>query len=51
AGEMMTGELKERCIKVLQKFVGDFQQRKSEVTEETLKAFMDPNRKILLEKN
>ncbi|CAG8612038.1 27947_t:CDS:2, partial [Racocetra persica] len=26
SGEMMTGELKERCIKVLQKFVGDFQQ-------------------------
>ncbi|CAG8553292.1 8963_t:CDS:10 [Cetraspora pellucida] len=49
AGEMMTGELKDRCIKILQKFVGDFQQRKSEITEETLKTFMDPNRKILVE--
>ena len=26
SGEMMTGELKARCIEVLQKFIGEFQQ-------------------------
>ncbi|KAF0412500.1 tryptophanyl-tRNA synthetase [Gigaspora margarita] len=47
AGEMMTGELKARCIEVLQKFVGEFQERKSKITDETLKSFMDPNKKIM----
>ncbi|RGB26807.1 hypothetical protein C1646_631061 [Rhizophagus diaphanus] len=48
SGEMMTGELKARCIQVLQKFVDEFKQRKSEVTDEILKKFMDPNKKIVV---
>ncbi|CDH57172.1 tryptophanyl-trna synthetase [Lichtheimia corymbifera JMRC:FSU:9682] len=46
SGEMMTGEIKKICIEVLQKIVGDFQKRRSEVTDETVKYFMDSNRKI-----
>ncbi|KAI9317246.1 hypothetical protein BX666DRAFT_1858040 [Dichotomocladium elegans] len=46
SGEMMTGELKKLCIATLQQFVGDFQKRRAAVTEETVKYFMDPTRKI-----
>ena len=42
----MTGELKKQCIEVLQKFVAEFQERKSKVTEETIKYYMDKDRKI-----
>lgn len=63
AGRLLTGQLKAKCIKILQDFVKGFQevclfsnisspsltfvnQRKANVTDETLKAFMDVNRKI-----
>ncbi|ESK94281.1 tryptophanyl-trna synthetase [Moniliophthora roreri MCA 2997] len=46
AGRLLTGQLKARCIEVLQKFVGDFQERKSKITEEQINAFMDKTRKI-----
>ncbi|GBC09576.1 hypothetical protein RclHR1_00090010 [Rhizophagus clarus] len=49
SGEMMTGELKARCIEVLQKFVEEFRQRKSEITDEILQKFMDPNKKITVD--
>ncbi|CAG8605964.1 6216_t:CDS:10, partial [Ambispora leptoticha] len=49
SGELMTGELKAKCIEVLQKFVGDFQKRKSEITDDLVKQFMDPTRKIVVE--
>lgn len=42
----MTGELKKICIDVLQKFVTDFQERKSKVTDELVSYYMDKNRKI-----
>lgn len=42
----MTGELKKICIEVLQKFVSEFQERKSKVTEEVIAYYMDKNRKI-----
>lgn len=42
----MTGEIKKICIEVLQKIVGDFQKRRSEVSDETVKYFMDSSRKI-----
>ncbi|GAA5803699.1 hypothetical protein EDC94DRAFT_691842 [Helicostylum pulchrum] len=45
-GELMTGELKKICIDVLQKFVTDFQERKSKVTDELVSYYMDKNRKI-----
>ncbi|KAK7049378.1 tryptophan--tRNA ligase [Paramarasmius palmivorus] len=46
AGRLLTGQLKAKCIEVLQKFVGDFQERKDKVTNEQIDAFMDKTRKI-----
>lgn len=39
-GELLTGELKARCIKELQKFVGGFQERRKAVTEEMVDTYM-----------
>jgi tryptophanyl-tRNA synthetase len=39
-GEMMTGELKAVCIKLLQDYVKGFQERRKGVTEENSKEFM-----------
>ncbi|KAJ6606404.1 hypothetical protein DFH09DRAFT_1120105 [Mycena vulgaris] len=47
AGRLLTGELKGKCIDLLQKFVGDFQGRKAKVTEADIDTFMDRNRKIV----
>ncbi|KAF7359234.1 Tryptophanyl-trna synthetase [Mycena sanguinolenta] len=46
AGRLLTGQLKAKCIELLQKFVGEFQERKAKVTEADIDAFMDGNRKI-----
>ncbi|KAG0164394.1 tryptophan--tRNA ligase [Apophysomyces sp. BC1034] len=46
SGELMTGELKQKCIEVLQGFVASFQKKKSEITKETVAYFMDASRKI-----
>ncbi|KAJ6546964.1 hypothetical protein B0H19DRAFT_1163222 [Mycena capillaripes] len=46
AGRLLTGQLKSKCIELLQKFVGDFQERKAKVTDAEIDAFMDANRKI-----
>ena len=40
AGRMMTGEVKARCIQVLSDFVAQFQARRAQVTNETVKEFM-----------
>ncbi|WFD31045.1 tryptophan--tRNA ligase [Malassezia sp. CBS 17886] len=45
-GRLLTGELKKRCIQELQRVVGEFQERKSRVTDDTLRQFMDPTRTI-----
>ncbi|KAJ7184361.1 hypothetical protein C8R46DRAFT_1299250 [Mycena filopes] len=42
-GRLLTGQLKGKCIELLQQFVGDFQQRKAKVTEAEIDTFMDPN--------
>ncbi|KAF9921589.1 tryptophan--tRNA ligase [Linnemannia zychae] len=42
AGTLSSGDLKKRCIEVLQMFVGDFQARKAAVTDEVLDYFMTP---------
>lgn len=42
SGEMLTGELKKICIETLQKFVLGFQERRSKVTHEIVRQFMDP---------
>ncbi len=39
-GEMLTGELKQRCIQELQTYVQGFQARKKEVKPEVVKEFM-----------
>ncbi|KAI9433831.1 hypothetical protein H4582DRAFT_2184933 [Lactarius indigo] len=47
AGRLLTGQLKARCIKVLQEFTGTFQERRKAITDEDVKAFMDANRQIV----
>ncbi|KAF5379880.1 hypothetical protein D9757_007205 [Collybiopsis confluens] len=47
AGRLLTGQLKARCIELLQKFVTEFQERRAKVTEEQVNYFMDKNRKIV----
>lgn len=42
SGEMLTGELKALCIKELQAFVKDFQERRAKVTDEVITEFMTP---------
>lgn len=39
-GEMLTGELKQKCIKELQDYVKGFQERRSKVTDEIVQEFM-----------
>ncbi|KAJ1648316.1 tryptophan--tRNA ligase [Coemansia asiatica] len=42
-GEISTGEMKARCIRVLQEFVAGFQEREKAITQEQVEQFMDPN--------
>ncbi|RKP39491.1 hypothetical protein BJ085DRAFT_39102 [Dimargaris cristalligena] len=42
AGTLSTGDLKNHCIEVLQKFVREFQQREKAITDEEVAQFMDP---------
>ena len=44
SGEMLTGEMKARCISELQAFVGAFQERRQEVTHEVMRSFMAPRK-------
>jgi len=46
AGTLLTGQLKAMCIKRLQDFVKDFEERKAQVSEEIIDQFMDPTRNI-----
>ncbi|GAC74158.1 hypothetical protein PANT_10d00041 [Moesziomyces antarcticus T-34] len=43
---MLTGELKQKCIAVLQKVVSNFQQKKAAVSDELVREFMNKNRSI-----
>ncbi|KAK7449800.1 tryptophan--tRNA ligase [Stygiomarasmius scandens] len=47
AGRLLTGQLKAKCIELLQKFVTDFQERRAKITDEQVNAFMDSKRKIV----
>ena len=40
SGRLLTGELKAICIKELQKYVAAFQERRGQVTDETVDVFM-----------
>ncbi|KAH9828184.1 Tryptophan--tRNA ligase, cytoplasmic [Teratosphaeria destructans] len=44
AGELMTGEMKARCISELQKFVGAFQERRAKVDYEMMRSYMKPRK-------
>ncbi|KAG6379213.1 hypothetical protein JVT61DRAFT_11661 [Boletus reticuloceps] len=46
AGRLLTGQLKAKCIQMLQAFVKDFQERKAKITEADVDTFMDATRKI-----
>lgn len=45
-GQLLTGDLKKECIKVLQEFIIGFQKARSEITDETLKKFMSADREF-----
>lgn len=40
SGEMLTGQVKARCIEVLQTFIAAFQARRAKVTDEMLETFL-----------
>jgi len=42
SGQMLTGELKNELVTVLQALVGQHQERRKAVTEEVVKEFMTP---------
>ncbi|EPS98587.1 hypothetical protein FOMPIDRAFT_1148727 [Fomitopsis schrenkii] len=46
AGRLLTGQLKAKCIQLLQEFVKGFQERRAKVTDADINAFMDASRKI-----
>ncbi|GAA6046199.1 Tryptophan--tRNA ligase, cytoplasmic [Rhodotorula toruloides] len=46
AGKLLTGELKQKTIALLQEFVKAFQERRAAVTDDLVRQFMDPERKI-----
>jgi len=47
SGELLTGEMKKRCIAVLQEYVGSFQARRKQVTDKTIDEFMDCKRPLV----
>ncbi|KZT50925.1 tryptophanyl-tRNA synthetase [Calocera cornea HHB12733] len=46
SGRLLTSELKDMAISLLQNFVKDFQEKRSKVTDAQIDAFMDGTRKI-----
>ncbi|KAF2458828.1 putative tryptophanyl-tRNA synthetase [Lineolata rhizophorae] len=44
AGEMLTGEMKKECIKLMQAYVANFQEARAKVTDEILAEFMRPRK-------
>ncbi|KAK9449572.1 uncharacterized protein V1518DRAFT_373110 [Limtongia smithiae] len=42
SGKLLTGELKVMCIKVLQEFVGEFQKRRAQVSQDVVDLYMRP---------
>ncbi|GAA5969567.1 hypothetical protein JCM11641_008163 [Rhodosporidiobolus odoratus] len=46
AGKLLTGELKQKTISLLQDFVKAFQDRRAAITDDVVKSFMDSSRTI-----
>ncbi|PYI07881.1 tryptophanyl-tRNA synthetase [Aspergillus sclerotiicarbonarius CBS 121057] len=44
SGELLTGELKKMTIELLQEYVAQFQEKRKEVTDELLAAYMKPRK-------
>jgi len=44
SGKLLSGEIKAKLIAILQPLVKDFQERRAQVTEETLNSFMTPRK-------
>ncbi|RAL01812.1 tryptophan--tRNA ligase WRS1 [Aspergillus ibericus CBS 121593] len=44
SGELLTGELKKMTIEILQQYVAQFQEKRKEVTDELLAAYMKPRK-------
>lgn len=44
AGEILTGEMKKECIRLMQEYVKGFQERRAKVTDEILKSYMAPRK-------
>lgn len=44
SGELLTSEMKQKCIAFLQDFVGKFQEKRSKVTDEDVDHFGNPDR-------
>jgi tryptophanyl-tRNA synthetase len=47
SGELLTGEIKQKCIAVLQEFVVGFQERRKKVTDDVVSEFMDGKRALI----
>lgn len=43
-GDLMTGDLKKECIKLLQEYVSNFQANRKKITDDVMKAFMKPRK-------
>ncbi|KAI7643340.1 Nucleotidylyl transferase, partial [Hortaea werneckii] len=46
SGEMLTGEMKQRCIAELQTFVGAFQERRAKVDHGVMREYMRPRKLV-----
>lgn len=44
-GEVSTGEMKKRCIEVIQGFIREYQERRAKITDEVVKKFTTYNKK------
>lgn len=43
-GELLTGELKKMAITLLQEYVGTFQERRKQVSDEVMRQYMTPRK-------
>lgn len=46
SGDLLTGDMKARCIKELQAFVAAFQERRANVSHDTMREFMRPRKLV-----
>lgn len=49
-GDLLSSEMKKECIEVIQKVVGEYQERRAKVTDEVAKEFMTPHKLSLYSK-